>query len=408
MEVRPGYKQTEVGLIPEEWEVTRIADVSDVKTGPYGSALHMRDYVDDGTPIITVEHLGELGVMHVNLPLVSDADRKRLRAYLLDSGDIVFSRVGSVDRNALIRKSEAGWLFSGRLLRVRAYKSKAFAPYLSYQFHSEPFKRRVHDVAVGQTMASINTQILNSITTILPILHEQRAIAAALGDVDALLRALTRLIVKKRDLKQGAMQQLLAGQTRLPGFSGEWDIRRFGNIAMPRKDRIDPRKSAVQEFCVELENIEATTGRLIGSTKTSEDSSLKSVFREGDVLFGKLRAYLRKYWLADRPGVCSTEIWVLVPNAILVTDAYLFQLIKSDQFIEAASSTYGTHMPRSDWNVIKNYELPLPSLREQAAIAAMLSDMDAEIAAHEARQAKTRALKQGMMQELLTGKTRLI
>jgi type I restriction enzyme S subunit len=139
MEVKPGYKQTDVGVIPEEWDVARIADVADVKTGPFGSALHERDYVHDGTPIITVEHLGEFGVMTTNLPLVSDADRHRLRAYLLDVGDIVFSRVGSVDRNALIRETEAGWLFSGRLLRVRPSKDRAYAPYLSCQFHGESF-----------------------------------------------------------------------------------------------------------------------------------------------------------------------------------------------------------------------------------------------------------------------------
>jgi type I restriction enzyme S subunit len=237
---------------------------------------------------------------------------------------------------------------------------------------------------------------------------EQRAIAGALSDVDALIGALDQLIAKKRDLKQAAMQQLLTGQKRLPGFHGEWEVKRFGEVAMPRKERVDPRRSAVQEFCVELEHIEPGTGKLLGSTITGENSSLKSVFREGDVLFGKLRAYLRKFWLADRPGVCSTEIWVFVTNARLATASYLFQLIKMDRFIDAASTAYGTHMPRSDWNVVKNYELRLPPLPEQTTIAGVLSDTDAELAALEQQRDKTRALKQGMMQELLIGKTRLL
>ena len=125
-------------------------------------------------------------------------------------------------------------------------------------------------------------------------------------------------------------------------------------------------------------------------------------------MFGRLRAYLRKYWLADRDGVCSLEIWPLVSNDDVVTKQYLFQFVQTNQFIEAASSAYGTHMPRTDWNVIKNYEVSLPSLNEQHAIATILSDMDAEIAALEQKRNKTRALKQGMMQELLTGKTRLV
>jgi len=257
-------------------------------------------------------------------------------------------------------------------------------------------------------MPSMNQAILHRVLLPFPPLPEQRAIAEVLSDVDALIAALDRLIAKKRAIKQGAMQQILTGQTRLPGFSGEWEVTRFGDIAQPRKERIDPQRTGAQDFCVELEHIEQGTGCLTGYTATEESLSLKSVFQKGDVLFGKLRAYLRKYWLADRAGVCSTEIWVLVAKHSRIISEFLFQLVKMDQFIEVASTAYGTHMPRSDWNIVKNYEVYLPSLSEQLAIAAVLSDMDAEIAALEARREKTRALKQGMMQELLTGKTRLV
>ena len=198
-----------------EWEVKRLGEIANVKTGPFGSLLHESDYVRDGTPIITVEHLGEFGVTHFNLPLVSDSDRRRLLAYSLEIGDIVFSRVGSVDRNALIRPDEEGWLFSGRLLRVRPDRKKAFAPFLSCQFHGERFKGLVRNVAVGQTMACLNTQILKGIAVVLPSLREQTAIAAVLSDMDAELAALEQCRDKTRDLKQGMMQELLTGRTRL-------------------------------------------------------------------------------------------------------------------------------------------------------------------------------------------------
>ena len=102
-DIPAGYKRTEVELIPEDWSVYTVSSIANVRTGPFGSSLHERDYVDDGTPIITVEHLGERGISRHNLPRVSDADRLRLKSYELRAGDIVFSRVGSVDRNALIR-----------------------------------------------------------------------------------------------------------------------------------------------------------------------------------------------------------------------------------------------------------------------------------------------------------------
>jgi type I restriction enzyme S subunit len=258
-------------------------------------------------------------------------------------------------------------------------------------------------------MVKIDRSILEAFPVPLPPTKaEQEAIAEALSDADALIESLEQLLVKKRLLKKGAMQELLTGKRRLPGFSGEWEVKAFGEIAQPRRSRIDPRRTRPQEFCIELEHIDQGTGRLVGYTATSEGSSLKSVFQEDDVLFGKLRAYLRKYWFSTRQGVCSTEIWVLVANHALLIPQFLFQLVIVDRFIEAASSAYGTHMPRSDWNVVKNYEVALPPLPEQTAIATILSDMDAEIDALEAKLAKTHQLKQGMMQELLTGRIRLI
>lgn len=198
-----------------DWAVIRLGDVAHVKTGPFGSSLHERDYVSDGTPIITVEHLGERGVEHLNLPMVSGADRTRLCAYSLEVGDVVFSRVGSVDRNALIRESEAGWLFSGRLLRVRPNRTFAHPMFLSYQFHSEQFKSTVRNVAVGQTMASLNTKILNDLIVHLPCIEEQTAIAHVLGDMDSDIAMLEAKRENIALLKQGMGQELLTGRIRL-------------------------------------------------------------------------------------------------------------------------------------------------------------------------------------------------
>jgi type I restriction enzyme S subunit len=215
-ELKQGYKQTEAGLIPEDWEVTKLGKVADVKTGPFGSAFHEKDYVDDGTPIITVEHLGEQGIVYMNLPMVSDSDKKRLSTYSLLEGDIVFSRVGSVDRNALVKEKESGWLFSGRLLRIRLKISAICSSYLSYYFNQEQTKQRIRAVAVGQTMASLNTQILRNIDIAFPPTNsEQRVIAAILSDMDAEIVTLERKREKVRALKQGMMQELLTGKTRL-------------------------------------------------------------------------------------------------------------------------------------------------------------------------------------------------
>jgi type I restriction enzyme S subunit len=260
----------------------------------------------------------------------------------------------------------------------------------------------------GTTATSIVSKaVFQQLVFSIPPLPEQRAIAEALSDADALLDGLDRLIAKKRDLKQAAMQQLLTGKTRLPGFSGEWKPLVFGDLASPGMDRVNPKLTGGHAFCVELEHIEQKTGRLLGWSETAPQSSLKAVFAADDVLFGKLRAYLRKYWHASMPGVCSTEIWVLKAKSA-VAPGYLYQLVQTDWFIDAASTAYGTHMPRSDWKVVRDLELRVPRKDEQAKIAGVLGDMDAEIDALKRRRDKAYDLKHAMMQELLTGKTRLV
>ena len=290
----------------------------------------------------------------------------------------------------------------GRLLVLRS-KGEAVPRFFAHYFNGV-----VKFAQENTGVAQLTAPQVNRCEVAFAPLSEQSDIADALDAVDELLIGLDRLIAKKRDLKQAAMQQLLTGQTRLPGFQSEWESTTFGQIARPRRDRVDPRNSGVQDFCVELEHIAPAGGELLGHTSAGEQASIKSAFSAGDVLFGKLRAYLRKYWLATRPGVCSTEIWVLAPKREIMTTEFLFQLVKTDDFIEAASNSYGTHMPRSDWSIVKNFELALPPVPEQRAIATVLSDMDAELSCLEARRDKTRALKQGMMQELLTGRTRLV
>jgi type I restriction enzyme S subunit len=198
-----------------EWETKRLGEVADVKTGPFGSALHESDYVEDGTPIITVEHLGDVGVIHANLPRVSAFHRNTLKMYTLEVGDVVFSRVGSIDRNALISSDERGWLFSGRLLRVRPYVRSVSGCFLSYQFSFEEFRTRVRQVAVGQTMPSLNTEILKGIPVTLPSSAEQTAIATVLSDMDDEITALEKRRDKAKAVKQGMMQELLTGRIRL-------------------------------------------------------------------------------------------------------------------------------------------------------------------------------------------------
>lgn len=161
-----------------------LRELADIQTGPFGSQLHKEDYVEIGTPIVTVEHLGKRVFSEQNLPLVSEADKQRLSKYLLAEGDIVFSRVGSVDRCSYVDSSHDGWMFSGRCLRVRP-NAEVWPLFLYYYFCLEDTKQFVRNIAVGATMPSINTKLMGEVPIVLPRMEDQRRIASLLSAIDS-------------------------------------------------------------------------------------------------------------------------------------------------------------------------------------------------------------------------------
>jgi type I restriction enzyme S subunit len=162
----------------------------------------------------------------------------------------------------------------------------------------------------------------------------------------------------------------------------------------------------VETECVELECIEQGSGRLLMSNQPSGETT-KYTFKKGDVLFGRLRAYLRKFWVASFDGVCSTEIWPLIARDERLSAGFLHLLVQTNDFIDDACISYGTHMPRSDWAVLRKFQVKLPPRPEQDAIATVIADIDAELSDLAQRSQKAACIKQGMMQQLLTGRIRL-
>ncbi len=164
-----------------------LRELADIQTGPFGSQLHKEDYVENGTPIVTVEHLGNKDFSEQNLPRVSNSDKDRLKKYVLKEGDIVFSRVGSVDRCSYVDKTHAGWMFSGRCLRVRP-NTEIDSEYLYYYFCMDEIKEFVRNIAVGATMPSINTKLLGEVTVRFPDLVQQKKIAGVLSAIDGKIK----------------------------------------------------------------------------------------------------------------------------------------------------------------------------------------------------------------------------
>ena len=403
------FKNTEIGEIPEDWEVRTINSFCSVKTGPFGSMLHAEDYVAKGTPIVTTEHFknGFLPLVGKDIPQVGIEDLKRMSSYTLTKNDIVFSRVGSVDINALVTVRQKGWLFSGRVLRVRPFK-QTDSLYLHYGLLKHSVRSDIVSRAVGLTMASINTKILGETELSLPPLNEQHRIASALTSIDKLISSLGKLIEKKKNIKQGTMQQLLTGKTRLKGFTEPWVEKKLGDIGSLAMCKRIFQEETSEKGDVPFYKI-GTFGQQADAYITKgKYEQFKQMYRfpqKGDVLISAAGTIGRTVIYNGEPAYFqdSNIVW-LAHNGKYITNNFLFYIYQRTDW-----NTEDTTIARLYNNNFNNTCIHFPSsITEQQAIATILTKMDDEITALEAKKAKYEAIKQGMMQQLLTGKIRLI
>ena len=222
-------KTSAYGQIVERWDIQFLKNLcvpGGIQTGPFGSQLHQKDYLPVGTPIITVEHLGENRIVHEDLPRISDEDKDRLSRYIMRKGDIIFSRVGSVDRRSLVRNQEDGWLFSGRCLRVRPDPKKVNPDFLSWFFGLEAFKDYIRRIAVGATMPSLNTEILSNVPIVVPPLHEQRAIADVLGSLDDKIELNRRMNATLESMARAVFKAWFVENEE----AKEWKVKTIGDV----------------------------------------------------------------------------------------------------------------------------------------------------------------------------------
>jgi len=300
----------------------------------------------------------------------------------------------------------------------RTYVVSHFSSHVGYVWHQLSF-RLVDSLGlntIGTSIPYIKKENLANFAYPIPGTEtEQRAIAGALSDVDGLIGALEKLIAKKRAIKQAAMQQLLTGKTRLPGFGGEWDTQQIDALATIDPENLSSTTDPNLAFnYISLEDVDA--GRLLGSsgqTFKSSPSRARRVLRHDDVLMATVRPNLMAHlhFRSQVPSaVCSTGFAVLRARSGLAAPGFLFAHLFGDVVNEQIEKTLaGSNYPAINSRDVRMIKVPCPpTVEEQHAIATSLSDMDAEIEALEQRRDKTRAIKQGMMQQLLTGRIRLV
>ena len=400
-------RSSEAASCPDGWCTTTIGEVADIFSGATPST-ETASYWDGEIPwCIPTDITGTPGkyLLATERSITSEG-LVSSGASLLPAGSLLLcsrATIGDVKIAATTICTNQGF----KSLVCKEGVSNEFLYYLI-----QPFKPRMLELATGSTFRELSKHDLGNIVITLPPLLEQRTIAAVLSDIDGLLDALDALIAKKQAIKQATMQQLLTGKTRLPGFSGEWKTKWLGELVTAQQGGT-PSKDRKEYWGGHFPFVTAAdlTGFLTGAENARSfltiqglDSGAAAICEPGLLLLAT-RTGVGKVSIAGELMGASQDITVLAPNGLVDTTFLYWSLKHSATHLQ--ENTRGTSIQGVTREDVDFLPIIFPPISEQRGIAAVLSDMDAEIAALQERQDKTRALKQGMMQKLLTGKFRL-
>ena len=436
-----GYKQTEVGLVPNDWDCVTLGDLGDIVRGgsprPAGDPKYFNgNYI----PWLTVASL-------TNIP----ASKQEVTSTLTKLTELGSKQSRILDAGTLIISNSGATLGVAKILGLKCCANDGVAAIINHKKGNKSFithfintqTKRLHDdVATGNGQPNLNTDLIKLIPIPFPSESEQTAIANALSDVDALLMELEKLIVKKQAIKTATMQQLLTGKTRLPQFAlrddgtskgtkpselGEipedWDVQTVYELAEGQKSLFDDGDWIEAEYITDKGVRLIQTGNIgVGRYQEKEnkkyisDSSFIKLkckeLKQGDLLICRLAEPAGRACIFPDIGeekiITSVDVTIFRPPVKKVNREYLLHYFSTNEwFSSVLEQVGGTTHKRISRGALGRIRVPMPKLAEQTAIATILSDMDSEIQTLEQRLAKTRQIKQGMMQELLTGRTRL-
>lgn len=415
-----GYKQTEVGTIPVDWEVKSLGEIGDFAKGKGLLKEDIKAY--GSTPAIPYTALYTDFSEILNYDNIKWFIDGKSQTYIVSEPCVLIASSSNMVENTGKASALTGTTPVAIGREVIILKTLSNSSYISYLLSTPLYRRKTLVLARGTTIKHVYPATFLNYKIALPRPSEQAAIATALSDVDALLDGLEQLVDKKLNIKQAVMQQLLTGQTRLPGFHDEWEVTRMSALtSIPVQNGVFYEPSRKGRGC-KLINVSDLYSNVPISTQSLElfDANTNEILRfgvdHGDIFFTRSSltldgiAHCNIYKKCENENVVfDCHIIRIRPNTKRVDPFFLFRYCMSfdtRKYLVANAKT--TTMTTVDQSVIANLPIALPSLAEQTAIATVLSDMDDELSALEARRDKTRALKQAMMQELLTGKTRLV
>ena len=377
-----------------------LRELADIQTGPFGSQLHKEDYVADGTPIVTVEHLGNKMFSEQNLPRVSNTDKNRLKKYVLKQGDIVFSRVGSVDRCSYVDQKHDGWMFSGRCLRVRP-TSEIDSEYLYYYFCLEETKQFVRNIAVGATMPSINTKLLGEVVVTFPELEQQKRISGILSAIDSKIEVNQKINDNLYAQVKAIFSENFLDLDFLPDgwkTGNLLDIADYLNGLAMQKYRPKDGETGLPVLKIK----ELRQGICDASSELCSPS-IKSeyIIHDGDIIFSWSGSLLVDIWCGGTCGL-NQHLFKVTSNNYDKWFYYLWTAHHLDRFIAVAADKATTmgHIKREE---LEKAEVIIPSKCDYKRISTLIKPLFDLIISNRIENRKLTALRNTLLPKIMSG-----
>lgn len=317
-------------------------------------------------------------------------------AKMVERGDLLVALYGANSGETGIARIDGA--INQAVLCIRSKEDKYFI-----KFFLDFKKERILSTYLQGGQGNLSAALIKDLEIVIPEYEEQRQISSFFALLDQKIEKQQEKIEQLELFKKGMLQKIFSQEIRFKDENGqdfpEWDSELFEQVATNNSNKIIPQ-SKTNVPCIELENIVGNRGRINGFYLSQEQQSTKNEFAKGSVLFGKLRPYLKKYWYATFDGICSSEIWVLTSKSPRITNEFLYFIIQSDTFQQAANISSGSKMPRTEWDSIRSLEIPLPSIEEQKKIASFLFTLEEKISKEESKFESLIQLKNGLLQQM--------
>ncbi len=413
-------KETEIGLLPEDWRVVRLGDYCKLLGG---YAFKSGDYIKEGILIVKIGNLqnGSIELNKENSFLQSSKLDTTLNKYKLKGGDILIALTGATTgKTAKVPQKFEGSLLNQRVGKFDIFNNQLYEGFLRFYISTNEFQTGIKNNILQSAQGNVSPKQIENLLIPLPPLPEQKKISAVLNAVQEIKGKTEELIKATKELKKSLMKHLFTygtvpineaekvplKETEIGLMPEDWEVVSLGEAADKRNETITPSKEGQYKY-VGLEHINSGELSLKRYGSDKEVRSAKSHFYVGDILYGKLRPYLDKCVTADFEGICSTDIIVLTPSETMVNQ-YLANFMHLKPFVKYATKTMtGVNHPRTSWQKLSTYPVPRPPLPLQQKIAEILSEVDEKIDAEEDKKKALEELFKTLLNNLMTGKIRV-